>query len=186
MEPTCIDRSWSFRSLRVAVPWWAWRLVICLLSCSKVSRFVNFILKLHSVTKSYSVIEPLLLITICYVSYLIAELLDLSAILSIIFCAFVMMRQCAQRITSESHIVIKNGLKMLSQVAELIIFIFLGFLVVELLIFRSFLKLANQTQRNMHWRVCSWLFRSLEYWVIFHNTVFDYCSGIQKFNFHFI
>ena len=86
----------------------------------------NISLQNHLVTKSYSIIEPLLLITICYVTYLIAELLELSAILAIIFCSFVMMRQCAQRISAESHIVIKNGLKMLSQVAELIIFIFLG------------------------------------------------------------
>ena len=61
-----------------------------------------------------------------------------------------MMRQCAQKITSESHIVIKNGLKMLSQVAELIIFIFLGFLVVEIFANSTGVNLGNQNKRDMH------------------------------------
>ena len=75
---------------------------------------------------------------------------------------------------------------MLSQVAELIIFIFLGFLVVEIFANSTVVNLGNRNKRDMHWRICSWLFRPLEYRVVFHNTFFDYCLEIQKFNFDFI
>ena len=55
-------------------------------------------------TSHYRLIEPLLLFTICYLSYLTAEMLDLSAILSIIFCSFVMMHRCTKQISVESHL----------------------------------------------------------------------------------
>lgn len=129
-----------------------------------------------SVTFKYELIEPLLIFTICYVSYLVAEMMELSAILAIIFCAFVMMHRVDKRLSKDSHVVIRNGLKephfpnstthtvwvilydqnnqchsfnskdlfwnhlwineiqMMSQVAEIIIFILLGVTCVEGLI----------------------------------------------------
>jgi len=86
------------------------------------------------VTFKYELIEPLLIFTICYVSYLVAEMMELSAILAIIFCAFVMMHRVDKRLSKDSHVVIRNGLKMMSQVAEIIIFILLGVTCVEGLI----------------------------------------------------
>ena len=69
-------------------------------------------LKNHtSVTFKYELIEPLLIFTICYVSYLVAEMMELSAILAIIFCAFVMMHRVDKRLSKDSHVVIRNGLK---------------------------------------------------------------------------
>ena len=64
-----------------------------------------------SVTFKYELIEPLLIFTICYVSYLVAEMMELSAILAIIFCAFVMMHRVDKRLSKDSHVVIRNGLK---------------------------------------------------------------------------
>ena len=57
------------------------------------------------VTEHYRLIEPLLMFTICYLSYLTAEMMDLSAILSIIFCSFIMMHRCAKEVSVESHLV---------------------------------------------------------------------------------
>ena len=37
-------------------------------------------------------------------SYLTAEMMDLSAILSIIFCSFVMMHRCSKILSVESHL----------------------------------------------------------------------------------
>ena len=64
--------------------------------------------------------------TNCYMSYLIAEMLDLSAILSIIFCSFVMMNKCERQISEQSHVVVRYGLKMMANTSEIIIFIMLG------------------------------------------------------------
>ena len=54
-----------------------------------------------------------------------------SAILAIIFCSFVMMRQSASNLSGDSHVVVKNVLKMMSQIAEIIIFILLGVTCIE-------------------------------------------------------
>lgn len=78
------------------------------------------------ITKSFPLIEPMFIYTTCYMAYLFAELLDLSAILSIIFCSFVMMNRCADQISPESHTVVKYGLKMMANTCEIIIFIMLG------------------------------------------------------------
>jgi len=48
---------------------------------------------LFKMTKKFPQIEPMFIFCTCYISYLLAELIDLSAILSIIFCAFVMMNK---------------------------------------------------------------------------------------------
>ncbi len=52
-------------------------------------------------------LEPMFIFINCYTAYLIAELLDLSAILSIIFCAFVMMDRSENEMSAESHVVVK-------------------------------------------------------------------------------
>ena len=38
-------------------------------------------------------------------------MMELSAILAIIFCAFVMMHRVDKRLSKDSHVVIRNGLK---------------------------------------------------------------------------
>ncbi|CBY19353.1 unnamed protein product [Oikopleura dioica] len=77
-------------------------------------------------TKKFRMLEPMFIFINCYTAYLIAELLDLSAILSIIFCAFVMMDRSENEMSAESHVVVKYSLKMMANTAEIIIFIMLG------------------------------------------------------------
>lgn len=42
-----------------------------------------------------------------------------------------MMRQSASNLSGDSHVVVKNVLKMMSQIAEIIIFILLGVTCIE-------------------------------------------------------
>ena len=57
---------------------------------------------------------------------LIETWLDLSAILSIIFCAFVMMNRVGDKVSQDTHTVIRYVLKMCAIICEIIIFILLG------------------------------------------------------------
>ena len=57
--------------------------------------------------------------------------------MAIIFCSFVMMRQSAANLSGDSHVVVKNVLKMMSQIAEIIIFILLGVTCIEEFIYGS-------------------------------------------------
>ena len=48
-----------------------------------------------------------------------------------------MMRQSASNLSGDSHVVVKNVLKMMSQIAEIIIFILLGVTCIEEFIYGS-------------------------------------------------
>lgn len=81
---------------------------------------------IFKITSNYPVIEPMFIFCTCYISYLLAELVDLSAILSIIFCAFVMMNRVGDKVSQDTHTVIRYVLKMCAIICEIIIFILLG------------------------------------------------------------
>merc|ERR1712167_456921 len=81
---------------------------------------------LFKMTNKFPQIGPMFIFCTCYISYLLAELIDLSAILSIIFCAFVMMNKVGDKLSHDSHTVIKYVLKMTATICEIIIFMLLG------------------------------------------------------------
>ena len=58
-----------------------------------------------------------------------------------------MMRQSASNLSGDSHVVVKNVLKMMSQIAEIIIFILLGVTCIEEFIYGSqgWKKISNST-----------------------------------------
>lgn len=82
-------------------------------------------------TNKLRIVEPLLVVVFCYTSYLLAELLGLSAILSIIFCSFTLKQRIKTEVDENTQIVTEALLRMLANIAEHVIFIFLGITVVE-------------------------------------------------------
>jgi len=72
------------------------------------------------------IIEPTFVFVVCYASYLTAEFMDLSAILAIVFCAFTMMSYVEHNISGKSHTTVKYGMKMIANICEITIFMFLG------------------------------------------------------------
>ncbi|KAI3388663.1 hypothetical protein SNEBB_001706 [Seison nebaliae] len=84
---------------------------------------VGFITKftLHS-----QIFEPLIVMSLAYLSYLTAEMLSFSAILAAAFCGLIMKQYVKYNIAPKSHITLTYTLKMTSNVMESIIFMFLG------------------------------------------------------------
>jgi len=72
------------------------------------------------------IIEPTFVFVVCYSAYLTAECVDLSAILAIVFCAFTMMSYVEHNISGKSHTTVKYGMKMIANICEITIFMFLG------------------------------------------------------------
>jgi len=72
------------------------------------------------------IIEPTFVFVVCYMAYLTAECIDLSAILAIVFCAFTMMSYVEHNISGKSHTTVKYGMKMIANICEITIFMFLG------------------------------------------------------------
>ncbi|XP_029462410.1 sodium/hydrogen exchanger 2-like isoform X2 [Rhinatrema bivittatum] len=77
-------------------------------------------------TKNIRVIEPLFVFMYSYLSYLTAEMFNLSGIVAIIACSMSMKSYVEANISQKSHTTIKYFLKMWSNVSETLIFIFLG------------------------------------------------------------
>eukprot|EP01135_Chromosphaera_perkinsii_P004950 Nk52_evm17s305 gene=Nk52_evmTU17s305 len=72
------------------------------------------------------VIEPLVMLFVGYLSYLICETFHLSGIISILFCGVVMKHYCETNVSAKSLVAFKYILKMLSSTSESIVFLFLG------------------------------------------------------------
>merc|ERR1719209_2759000 len=73
-----------------------------------------------------TILEPLVVLGIAYLSYLTAEIFHLSGILAITFCGITMKNYVQQNISENSQTTIKYGMKMLASSSETIIFMFLG------------------------------------------------------------
>jgi len=77
-------------------------------------------------TNHATVLEPLFVFTMAYLSYLTAEIFHMSGILAITFCGITMKNYVERNVSSKSQTTIKYAMKMLSSSSETIIFMFLG------------------------------------------------------------
>jgi solute carrier family 9 (sodium/hydrogen exchanger), member 3 len=77
-------------------------------------------------TESTPILEPLIVITFAYLSYLTAEMTSTSGILAITFCGMFMKQYVEFNITKKSNATIEYVLKMFASIMETIIFIFMG------------------------------------------------------------
>jgi sodium/hydrogen exchanger-like protein 3 len=77
-------------------------------------------------TNHATILEPLFVFTMAYLSYLTAEIFHMSGILAITFCGITMKNYVERNVSSKSQTTIKYGMKMLSSSSETIIFMFLG------------------------------------------------------------
>ncbi|XP_074577559.1 sodium/hydrogen exchanger 1-like [Curcuma longa] len=70
--------------------------------------------------------EVALTILMAYLSYMLAELLDLSGILTVFFCGIVMSHYTWHNVTESSRITTKHAFATLSFIAETFIFLYVG------------------------------------------------------------
>ncbi|WCJ43190.1 sodium hydrogen exchanger 2 [Euphorbia peplus] len=70
--------------------------------------------------------EVALMMLMAYISYLIAELLNLSGILTIFFCGIVMSHYTWHNVTESSRITTKHAFATMSFIAETFIFVYVG------------------------------------------------------------
>jgi len=70
--------------------------------------------------------EVALMALMAYLSYVMAELFDLSGILTVFFCGIVMSHYTWHNVTESSRVTTKHGFATLSFVAEVFIFVYVG------------------------------------------------------------
>ncbi|MED6108674.1 monovalent cation:H+ antiporter, CPA1 (nhx1) [Stylosanthes scabra] len=70
--------------------------------------------------------EVALMMLMAYLSYMVAELLDLSGILTIFFCGIVMSHYTWHNVTGSSRITTKHSFATISFIAETFIFLYVG------------------------------------------------------------
>ena len=72
------------------------------------------------------VVEPLIVLMFAYLSYLTAETFEMSGILAITFCGITMKNYVEQNISKSSSVTIRGSAHMLANMAEMMIFLFVG------------------------------------------------------------
>ena len=77
-------------------------------------------------TENVRVVEPLIVILLAYLSYVAAELFHFSGIISLIACGLVQYQYIADNISTDSLTTIKYFVKTMSSISEVIIFFYLG------------------------------------------------------------
>uniref|UniRef100_H3CAB9 Sodium/hydrogen exchanger n=1 Tax=Tetraodon nigroviridis TaxID=99883 RepID=H3CAB9_TETNG len=82
-------------------------------------------------TKNIQIIEPGFVFVLGYLAYLTAEMLSLSAILSIVFCGICCQKYINSNMDEKSVITVKYAMKVLANGSETIIFVFLGISAVD-------------------------------------------------------
>ncbi|KAL6210446.1 hypothetical protein ACLB2K_015678 [Fragaria x ananassa] len=70
--------------------------------------------------------EVALMILMAYLSYMVAELFDLSSILTVFFCGIVMSHYTWHNVTEKSRVTTKHGFATLSFISEIFIFLYVG------------------------------------------------------------
>ncbi|ONH93796.1 hypothetical protein PRUPE_8G253100 [Prunus persica] len=70
--------------------------------------------------------EVALMILMAYLSYMVAELFDLSGILTVFFCGIVMSHYTWHNVTERSRVTTKHAFATLSFVSEIFIFLYVG------------------------------------------------------------
>ncbi|KAG1948684.1 sodium/hydrogen exchanger 3.2 [Pimephales promelas] len=88
--------------------------------------FAILISMLTRITKNVQVIEAGFIIVLGYLSYLTAEMLSLSAILSITFCGVCCQKYVNANMDEKSVTTLRYSLKVLANGSETMIFVFLG------------------------------------------------------------
>lgn len=78
------------------------------------------------ITSEVRVVEPLIVVALAYFSYVAAELFHFSGIISLIACGLVQSEYVKDNISKRSFTTIKYFTKTLSSIADVIIFFFLG------------------------------------------------------------
>ena len=82
-------------------------------------------------TKQTRVIEPLIIFALSYLSYILAETIHWSGIISLIGCGVTQKRYAFRNISRKSHTTVKYATKTLAAFSDCIIFLFLGFVTVK-------------------------------------------------------
>lgn len=82
-------------------------------------------------TEEVRVVEPLAMLGVAYLSYLLAEMVHFSGIISIIGCGIVQAHYASKNISSKSNTTVKYFTKMVSAVCDTVIFLFLGMVLVD-------------------------------------------------------
>ena len=77
-------------------------------------------------TESVRVVEPFIVIILAYLSYVFAELFHFSGIISLIACGLVQYQYIADNICADSLTTIKYFTKTMSSISDVIIFFYLG------------------------------------------------------------
>uniref|UniRef100_A0A8C8J7X4 Sodium/hydrogen exchanger n=1 Tax=Oncorhynchus tshawytscha TaxID=74940 RepID=A0A8C8J7X4_ONCTS len=88
--------------------------------------FALLISLLTRCTKNIQIIEPGFIFILGYLSYLTAEMLSLSAILSIVFCGICCQKYINANMDERSVTTVRYVMKVLANGSETIIFVFLG------------------------------------------------------------
>jgi len=84
-------------------------------------------------TKEVRVVEPLAVLVMAFLSYMLADLLSWSGIISLIGCGIVQSHYAFKNISEKAHITIHYFISMLSSTMDCIIFLYLGMAVLELI-----------------------------------------------------
>ncbi|GIY33028.1 hypothetical protein CDAR_514871 [Caerostris darwini] len=82
-------------------------------------------------TQDVRVVEPLAMLGVAYLSYLLAEMVHFSGIISIIGCGIVQAHYASKNISDKSKTTVKYFTKMVSAVCDTVIFLFLGMVLVD-------------------------------------------------------
>ncbi|XP_074594208.1 sodium/hydrogen exchanger 2-like isoform X2 [Brevipalpus obovatus] len=82
-------------------------------------------------TGDVRVVEPLIVIVLAYISYIGAELFHFSGIIALIACGLMQSEYTRHNISKKSYTTIKYLTKTLSSIADVIIFLFLGMVLVR-------------------------------------------------------
>ncbi|CAN1220749.1 Sodium/hydrogen exchanger 4 [Linum grandiflorum] len=91
-----------------------------------VGLLTAFVLKRLYFGKHSSIRELALMVLMAYLSYMLAELLELSGILTVFFCGIIMSHYSWHNVTESSRITARHVFAMLSFVAETFIFLYVG------------------------------------------------------------
>ncbi|CAL1354053.1 unnamed protein product [Linum trigynum] len=91
-----------------------------------VGLLTSLVLKTLYFGKHSSIRELAMMVLMAYLSYMLAELLELSGILTVFFCGIIMSHYSWHNVTESSRITARHVFAMLSFVAETFIFLYVG------------------------------------------------------------
>lgn len=77
------------------------------------------------------VVEPIMVFGSAFLSYILADMFELSGIISLIGCGLIQAQYALQNVNRKSNIAIKYCIKVASTTSEIIIFLFLGMALVR-------------------------------------------------------